>query len=164
MLAMAALGIAGCSNGTSSGGCKHHHERRQRQQSLKDNQDASKTIRTAIDAIDGGDLAKAKSICDDLVDNDWDNLCIYDKCDIAYCYARTLGPLGPSATDIDRFRHCLESVSAEDRDAAARCRGDLRRRPAHTRGPRGCIERCRDIGTLQSHGRALTTDNQATNH
>ena len=48
------------------------------------------------------------------------SLGIYDKCDIAYCYARTLGPLGPSATDIDRFRHCLESVSAEDRDAAAR--------------------------------------------
>ena len=109
----AALVIAGCSNGTSSGDAGTTT-------SVTNDSKASKTIRTAIDAIDGGDLAKAKSICDDLVDNDWDNLCIYDKCDIAYCYARTLGPLGPSATDIDRFRHCLESVSAEDRDAAAR--------------------------------------------
>ena len=109
----AALVIAGCSNGTSSGDAGTTT-------SVTNDSKASKTIRTAIDAIDGGDLAKAKSICDDLVDNDWDNLGIYDKCDIAYCYARTLGPLGPSATDIDRFRHCLESVSAEDRDAAAR--------------------------------------------
>ena len=73
------------------GGCRHHHERHQRQQSLKDNQDGNRCHRRRS-----------------------------DKCDIAYCYARTLGPLGPSATDIDRFRHCLESVSAEDRDAAAR--------------------------------------------
>lgn len=114
MLAMAAaLVIAGCSNGTSSGDAGATT-------SVTNDSKASKTIRTAIDAIDGGDLAKAKGICDDLVDNDWDNLGIYDKCDIAYCYARTLGPLGPSATDIDRFRRCLESVSAEDRDAAAR--------------------------------------------
>ena len=114
MLAMAAaLVIAGCSNGTSSGDAGTTT-------SVANDSKASKTIRTAIDAIDGGDLAKAKSICDDLVDNDWDNLGIYDKCDIAYCYARTLGPLGPSATDIDRFRRCLDSVSAEDRDAAAR--------------------------------------------
>lgn len=109
----AALVIAGCSNGTSSGDAGTTT-------SVTNDSKASKTIRTAIDAIDGGDLAKAKGICDDLVDNDWDSLGIYDKCDIAYCYARTLGPLGPSATDIDRFRHCLESVSAEDRDAAAR--------------------------------------------
>ena len=109
----AALVIAGCSNGTSSGDAGTTT-------SVTNDSKASKTIRTAIDAIDGGDLAKAKSICDDLVDNDWDSLGIYDKCDIAYCYARTLGPLGPSATDIDRFRRCLESVSAEDRDAAAR--------------------------------------------
>ena len=109
----AALVIAGCSNGTSSGDAGTTT-------SVTNDSKASKTIRTAIDAIDGGDLAKAKGICDDLVDNDWDNLGIYDKCDIAYCYARTLGPLGPSATDIDRFRRCLESVSAEDRDAAAR--------------------------------------------
>lgn len=109
----AALVIAGCSNGTSSGDAGTTT-------SVANDSKASKTIRTAIDAIDGGDLAKAKSICDDLVDNDWDSLGIYDKCDIAYCYARTLGPLGPSATDIDRFRRCLESVSAEDRDAAAR--------------------------------------------
>lgn len=109
----AALVIAGCSNGTSSGDAGTTT-------SVTNDSKASKTIKTAIDAIDGGDLAKAKSICDDLVDNDWDNLGIYDKCDIAYCYARTLGPLGPSATDIDRFRRCLESVSAEDRDAAAR--------------------------------------------
>ena len=109
----AALVIAGCSNGTSSGDAGTTT-------SVANDSKASKTIRTAIDAIDGGDLAKAKGICDDLVDNDWDNLGIYDKCDIAYCYARTLGPLGPSATDIDRFRRCLESVSAEDRDAAAR--------------------------------------------
>lgn len=114
MLAMAAaLVIAGCSNGTSSGDAGTTT-------SVTNDSKASKTIRTAIDAIDGGDLAKAKGICDDLVDNDWDSLGIYDKCDIAYCYARTLGPLGPSATDIDRFRRCLESVSAEDRDAAAR--------------------------------------------
>lgn len=114
LLAMAAaLVIAGCSNGTSSGDAGTTT-------SVTNDSKASKTIKTAIDAIDGGDLAKAKSICDDLVDNDWDNLGIYDKCDIAYCYARTLGPLGPSATDIDRFRRCLESVSAEDRDAAAR--------------------------------------------
>ena len=114
MLAMAAaLVIAGCSNGTSSGDAGTTT-------SVANDSKASKTIRTAIDAIDGGDLAKAKGICDDLVDNDWDSLGIYDKCDIAYCYARTLGPLGPSATDIDRFRRCLESVSAEDRDAAAR--------------------------------------------
>lgn len=109
----AALVIAGCSNGTSSGDAGTTT-------SVTNDSKASKTIRTAIDAIDGGDLAKAKGICDDLVDNDWDSLGIYDKCDIAYCYARTLGPLGPSATDIDRFRRCLESVSAEDRDAAAR--------------------------------------------
>ena len=109
----AALVIAGCSNGTSSGDAGTTT-------SVANDSKASKTIRTAIDAIDGGDLAKAKSICDDLVDNDWDSLGIYDKCDIAYCYARTLGLLGPSATDIDRFRRCLESVSAEDRDAAAR--------------------------------------------
>lgn len=109
----AALVIAGCSNGTSSGDAGTTT-------SVANDSKASKTIKTAIDAIDGGDLAKAKSICDDLVDNDWDSLGIYDKCDIAYCYARTLGPLGPSATDIDRFRRCLESVSAEDRDAAAR--------------------------------------------
>lgn len=109
----AALVIAGCSNGTSSGDAGTTT-------SVTNDSKASKTIRTAIDAIDGGDLAKAKGICDDLVDNDWDSLGIYDKCDIAYCYARALGPLGPSATDIDRFRHCLESVSAEDRDAAAR--------------------------------------------
>lgn len=114
MLAMAAaLVIAGCSNGTSSGDAGTTT-------SVANDSKASKTIKTAIDAIDGGDLAKAKGICDDLVDNDWDRLGIYDKCDIAYCYARTLGPLGPSATDIDRFRRCLESVSAEDRDAAAR--------------------------------------------
>lgn len=114
MLAMAAaLVIAGCSNGTSSGDAGTTT-------SVTNDSKASKTIKTAIDAIDGGDLAKAKGICDDLVDNDWDSLGIYDKCDIAYCYARTLGPLGPSATDIDRFRRCLESVSAEDRDAAAR--------------------------------------------
>ena len=114
LLAMAAaLVIAGCSNGTSSGDAGTTT-------SVTNDSKASKTIRTAIDAIDGGDLAKAKSICDDLVDNDWDSLGIYDKCDIAYCYARTLGPLGPSATDIDRFRRCLESVSAKDRDAAAR--------------------------------------------
>lgn len=114
MLAMAAaLVIAGCSNGTSSGDAGTTT-------SVANDSKASKTIKTAIDAIDGGDLAKAKGICDDLVDNDWDNLGIYDKCDIAYCYARTLGPLGPSTTDIDRFRRCLESVSAEDRDAAAR--------------------------------------------
>ena len=109
----AALVIAGCSNGTSSGDAGTTT-------SVTNDSKASKTIKTAIDAIDGGDLAKAKGICDDLVDNDWDSLGIYDKCDIAYCYARTLGPLGPSATDIDRFRRCLESVSAEDRDAAAR--------------------------------------------
>lgn len=109
----AALVIAGCSNGTSSGDAGTTT-------SVTNDSKASKTIRTAIDAIDGGDLAKAKGICDDLVDNDWDSLGIYDKCDIAYCYARALGPLGPSATDIDRFRRCLESVSAEDRDAAAR--------------------------------------------
>lgn len=109
----AALVITGCSNGTSSGDAGTTT-------SVTNDSKASKTIKTAIDAIDGGDLAKAKGICDDLVDNDWDNLGIYDKCDIAYCYARTLGPLGPSATDIDRFRRCLESVSAEDRDAAAR--------------------------------------------
>lgn len=109
----AALVIAGCSNGTSSGDAGTTT-------SVTNDSKASKTIRTAIDAIDGGDLAKAKGICDDLVDNNWDSLGIYDKCDIAYCYARTLGPLGPSATDIDRFRRCLESVSAEDRDAAAR--------------------------------------------
>lgn len=109
----AALVITGCSNSTSSGDAGTTT-------SVTNDSKASKTIRTAIDAIDGGDLAKAKGICDDLVDNDWDSLGIYDKCDIAYCYARTLGPLGPSATDIDRFRRCLESVSAEDRDAAAR--------------------------------------------
>lgn len=109
----AALVIAGCSNGTSSGDAGTTT-------SVTNDSKASKTIKTAIDAIDGGDLAKAKGICDDLVDNDWDSLGIYDKCDIAYCYARALGPLGPSATDIDRFRRCLESVSAEDRDAAAR--------------------------------------------
>lgn len=109
----AALVIAGCSNGTSSGDAGTTT-------SVANDSKASKTIKTAIDAIDGGDLAKAKGICDDLVDNDWDSLGIYDKCDIAYCYARTLGLLGPSATDIDRFRRCLESVSAEDRDAAAR--------------------------------------------
>ena len=77
--------------------------------------EAVSKINDASDAIDAGNYAKAKRLCDEVRDEHWGELDVYDKVNLAGCY---MSMLGEGEVDEDEaweaFRHCWDSAKEDD--------------------------------------------------
>ena len=77
--------------------------------------EAVSKINDASDAIDAGNYARAKRLCDEVRDEHWDELDIYDKVNLAGCY---MCMLDEDEVDEDEawkaFRHCWDSAKEAD--------------------------------------------------
>lgn len=72
-------------------------------------------INDASDAIDAGNYAKAKRLCDEVRDEHWGELDVYDKTNLACLYLSMVGEDEVDEDEVyDAFRHCWDSAKEED--------------------------------------------------
>ena len=77
--------------------------------------EAVSKINDASDAIDAGNYAKAKRLCDEVRDDYWGELDVYDKVNLAGCYLSMLGEDEVDENEAwEAFRHCWDSAKEDD--------------------------------------------------
>lgn len=72
-------------------------------------------IADAASAIEQNDYEKAQVLCDEVMETQWHNLSIEDKCDLAVCYCVLYGELSDNEEhNMASFRKCYESAMKEN--------------------------------------------------
>lgn len=71
-----------------------------------------KDINKAACAIDDDDYETAQLICDRLIANDWENLTLENKCDLAICYLALYGEINDES-NLENMIKCYESAMSE---------------------------------------------------